>query len=213
MHPSVEAALPQIRELCQRLGVARLDLFGSASGPEPAENPGDVDVLVRFGPVRPGELFTTYFALKKGLEAILGRPVDVVSVDRAREPVRAQVGAGAARGTLCSVIHALTCGTHDAQPNSSSALSSTRTFHEYVASPLLRSGVERQFEIIGEALNQLSRVDKDLATCVPDLAELVGFRNLLIHGYALVDDAIVWEAVTTELPALRQRLNELLAEN
>ena len=87
MHPSVEAALPQIRELCQRLGVARLDLFGSASGPEPAENPGDVDVLVRvracYGP---GELFTTYFALKKGLEAILGRPVDVVSVDRLENP-------------------------------------------------------------------------------------------------------------------------------
>lgn len=52
-----------------------------------------------------------------------------------------------------------------------------------------------------------------LAACVPDLAELVGFRNLLIHGYALADDAIVWEAVTTELPVLRQRLNELLAEN
>ena len=53
VHPSVEAALPQIRELCQRLGVARLDLFGSASGTEPAEDPGDVDVLVRFGPVPP----------------------------------------------------------------------------------------------------------------------------------------------------------------
>ena len=61
-------------------------LTRSASGPEPAENPGDVDVLVRFGPVRPGELFTTYFALKKGLEAILGRPVDVVSVDRLENP-------------------------------------------------------------------------------------------------------------------------------
>jgi uncharacterized protein with HEPN domain len=87
-----------------------------------------------------------------------------------------------------------------------------KTFDEYVASELLRSAVERQFEIIGEALNQLSRVDKDLATCVPDLAKLVGFRNLLIHGYALVDDAIVWEAATTRLPALRERLDELLAE-
>ncbi|HEX5922914.1 MAG TPA: nucleotidyltransferase domain-containing protein [Baekduia sp.] len=86
MHPSVEAALPQIRELCRRLGVARLDLFGSASGTEPAEDPGDVDVLVRFGPLPPGELFTTYFALKKGLEAILRRPVDVVSIDRLENP-------------------------------------------------------------------------------------------------------------------------------
>jgi predicted nucleotidyltransferase len=66
--------------------VARLDLFGSASGPEPAENPGDVDVLVRFGPVPQGALFRTYFALKEGLEAILQRPVDVVSIDRIENP-------------------------------------------------------------------------------------------------------------------------------
>ena len=87
-----------------------------------------------------------------------------------------------------------------------------KDFARIRGSPLLRSAVERQFEIIGEALNQLSRVDPDLAACVPDLAELVGFRNLLIHGYAVVDHAIVWEAMTTELPTLRQRLDELLAE-
>lgn len=86
MHPSVEAALPQIRELCQRLGVARLDLFGSASGPEPAENPGDVDVLVEFDRQAGGPTLTTYFALKEGLEAILRRPVDVVSIDRIENP-------------------------------------------------------------------------------------------------------------------------------
>jgi predicted nucleotidyltransferase len=86
VHPSVEAALPEIRELCRRLGVARLDLFGSASGPEPAENPGDVDVLVEFASVPQAELFSTYFALKKGLEAILQRPVDVVSMNRLENP-------------------------------------------------------------------------------------------------------------------------------
>ena len=111
------------------------------------------------------------------------------------------------------MIHALTCGTHDAPPNSSSASSSTRTFASTWPARSSARRVERQFEIIGEALNQLSRVDPDLAACVPDLLELVGFRNLLIHGYALVDDAIVWEAVTTELPALRERLDELLAED
>ena len=46
----------------------------------------DVDVLVRFGPVPPGTLFTTYFALKEGLEAILRRPVDLVSIDRLQNP-------------------------------------------------------------------------------------------------------------------------------
>ncbi|WP_223839911.1 DUF86 domain-containing protein [Saccharopolyspora pogona] len=42
--------------------------------------------------------------------------------------------------------------------------------------------VERQFEIVGEALNQLSKVDADLAAKVPDLPRIVAFRNILIHA-------------------------------
>jgi uncharacterized protein with HEPN domain len=60
--------------------------------------------------------------------------------------------------------------------------------------------VERQFEIIGEALNRLLKEAPDLANRVPDLARIVGFRNVLIHGYAVIDDGRVWEIVTTLLP-------------
>ena len=92
MHPSVEAALPEIRELCRRLGVRRLDLFGSASGPEPAEDPGDFDVLVEFDRRAGGPTLSTYFQLVEGLEAILGKPVDVVTPDGLENPYfRAQV--------------------------------------------------------------------------------------------------------------------------
>lgn len=53
---------------------------------------------------------------------------------------------------------------------------------DYVADRMLHSAVERKFEIIGEALNQLSKIDPALASRVPDLAAVVSFRNLLIHG-------------------------------
>ncbi len=79
VHPSVEAVLPEIRELCRRLGVLRLDLFGSASGPAPGGRPNDVDVLVEFGQLPTGQRFDAYFALKEGLERILGAKVDVVT--------------------------------------------------------------------------------------------------------------------------------------
>ena len=92
MHPSVEAALPEIRELCRRLRVRRLGLFGSASGPEPAEDPGDFDVLVEFDRRAGGPTLSTFFELVEGLEAILGKPVDVVSVSGLDNPYfRAQV--------------------------------------------------------------------------------------------------------------------------
>lgn len=64
---------------------------------------------------------------------------------------------------------------------------------DYLDDPLLRSAVERQFQIVGEALNRLSRTDPNVAGEVPDLARIVAFRNILVHGYATVDDEIVWD--------------------
>ncbi|MFC9252731.1 HepT-like ribonuclease domain-containing protein [Amycolatopsis thailandensis] len=55
---------------------------------------------------------------------------------------------------------------------------------------------------MGEALNQLSKVDSVLAGQVPDLGRIVAFRNILIHGYATVDDALVWQVLTERLPGL-----------
>src|SRR5262245_12832525 len=53
---------------------------------------------------------------------------------------------------------------------------------DYAQNALVRAAVERQFEIIGEALNRLSKVSPALARQVPNLREIVGFRNMLIHG-------------------------------
>ena len=72
--------------------------------------------------------------------------------------------------------------------------------------------MERQLEIAGEALNQLSRIDSDLAAQIPGLASIVGFRNVLVHGYAAVDDARVWDVVEHNVPTLRTVLVQLLEE-
>lgn len=89
---------------------------------------------------------------------------------------------------------------------------SGRTFAEYQTDPLLRSAVERQFEIVGEALARLSRVHPDLATRVPDVRRIVDFRNVLAHGYATIDDAVVWQAANRNLPPLVAALAELIAQ-
>lgn len=88
-----------------------------------------------------------------------------------------------------------------------------KTFREYQDDVLLRSAVERQFEIVGEALSQLAKSHADMAAQVPELPRIVAFRNILIHGYANVDDALVWQVLTDKLPQLEAALQTLLAES
>jgi uncharacterized protein with HEPN domain len=83
-------------------------------------------------------------------------------------------------------------------------------FDGYAASPLIHSAVERKFEIIGEALNLLSKSEPALARQVPDLERIVAFRNLLIHGYSGVNHARVWAIANELLPGLRQAVSEIL---
>lgn len=84
-----------------------------------------------------------------------------------------------------------------------------RSFEDYCTDVLLRSAVERQLEILGEALNRLSRLDPESASRIPDLRRIVAVRNILVHGYATVDDALVWSVVGGRLDALEAALQEV----
>lgn len=95
--------------------------------------------------------------------------------------------------------------------DSISAFVRGRSLADYDVDELLRSAVERKFEIAGEALNQLSKIEGELAARVPGLRQIVGFRNILIHGYAHVDNVLVWQTIN-ELPELRAVLAALLDE-
>ena len=90
---------------------------------------------------------------------------------------------------------------------------SGRSFEDYVADDMLKSAVERQFGIIGEALSRLAKTDPLVAGQVTDSRRIIAVRNILVHGYATVDDRIVWGVVESSLPGLVGSVDGLLSSD
>ena len=78
--------LDDIGALCRRFGVARLDLFGSAARGDFDPARSDLDFLVAFTPEARSRAFDNYFGLREGLEALLGRKIDLVTDGQLRNP-------------------------------------------------------------------------------------------------------------------------------
>ena len=103
---------------------------------------------------------------------------------------------------------------HDMQRAARSLTEFTRgkSFAEYQDDDMLRAAVERQFEIIGEAMTQLARADAAVAARISGYRRIIAFRNVLIHGYADVDDRLVWDILEKGLPTLARETQSLLDE-
>jgi uncharacterized protein with HEPN domain len=84
------------------------------------------------------------------------------------------------------------------------------TFDDCKASRLVRSAVERQFEIIGEALRQAMELATSLRDTFPAVRQIIGFRNQLSHGYHMIESDVVWATIQADLPVLRAQVVTLL---
>ncbi len=87
-----------------------------------------------------------------------------------------------------------------------------KTFDDYEQDELLRSGVERKFEIIGEALNRIRKDDPTILDKIRQHRSIVSFRNILVHGYDSIDNRIVWGIVEDGLGNLLEDVEQLLEE-
>jgi len=81
----------------------------------------------------------------------------------------------------------------------------------YLADRVQRSAVEREFLIIGEAVNRLSILWPDIATALTGARLIVDFRNRLAHEYHNIDDEMVWAIAEVEVPVLAREIDGALA--
>jgi uncharacterized protein with HEPN domain len=82
----------------------------------------------------------------------------------------------------------------------------------YCNSRLIRSSVEREFTIIGEALSQLSRSDAGLFAQIELAPQIISFRNKLTHEYVNVNDQLVWGVIQGNLPVLLHQCSRMLSD-
>jgi uncharacterized protein with HEPN domain len=83
-------------------------------------------------------------------------------------------------------------------------------FDDYCNSRLIRAAVEREFITIGEALNNLSRIDTGMFVRINQAPRIISFHNKLTHEYDRVDDALVWGVIHKFLSPLRATCSALI---
>jgi uncharacterized protein with HEPN domain len=82
-----------------------------------------------------------------------------------------------------------------------------KTFEEFKEDRILQLAIEREFEIIGEALFRLEKVDQqNLEKKIPEYGKIIGFRNVIIHGYDIIDTAALWDFTQNRVPELLEKV-------
>ena len=89
-----------------------------------------------------------------------------------------------------------------------SYLGDKRDFNEYKSNKLLRRGIERELEIIGEATNRILKIDNKID--ISNSRRIVDLRNWVIHGYDKVDDVIIWGIISRDIPNLKRQVSRLI---
>ncbi len=85
-----------------------------------------------------------------------------------------------------------------------------RNFQDYKSDVILRRAIERNLEIIGEAMNRILKEDPDFQ--IENARRIVGLRNQIIHGYDSISDENIWGVVINHLPNLKTEVENLIKE-
>ena len=87
-------------------------------------------------------------------------------------------------------------------------LGDERNFFNYRSNLMLKRAVEREFEIIGEAINRILKEDENFM--ISNARRIINLRNHIIHAYDNVSDEMTWSIIVRELPNLKIEINNLL---
>jgi uncharacterized protein with HEPN domain len=91
-------------------------------------------------------------------------------------------------------------------------LEEPKDFFAYRQNLMLKRAVERDLEIIGEAMNRILTRDNEFLIKITNAKSIVGLRNQVIHAYDNISDESIWSVLTNHLPKLKEEINELIKD-
>ena len=190
--------MDDVAGICREDGVRHLYVFGSAVHGTFDPETNDLDFMVDLGEYEP-TIARRYVRFYEAPRNVLDPDIDLITT-------RPSGGRGSLEDAPRDALDAST-GTLSWSDGKS------LTDHlgdKYMGDKYMQSATERPFEIPGEALNLADRSDPTLRQILPEVGEIIGTRNAIAHAYFRIDDDLIWSAIFTEIPPVRDRLLELL---
>lgn len=89
-------------------------------------------------------------------------------------------------------------------------LTKDKTVEDYKNDRVFRSALERELQIIGEAILQLDRMSPETVEEISEHRSIIGFRHILVHGYDSLDPDTVWNVIETKIALLLKQTKALL---
>ncbi len=86
-----------------------------------------------------------------------------------------------------------------------------KDFFEFQNNTLVNRAVERELQIIGEAINKIIKIDQSIS--ITNARKIVDLRNFIIHSYDKVSEEIIWSIIIKDIPILEKEINAVLQDD
>lgn len=209
MQQLLEKRKEELIAICQALNIKRLYAFGSVVS-ESFRDDSDIDFLISFADnLTVDEYTNNYFTLHYKLRELFKREIDIVTERTLSNPYFIESINESKQLIYEAWSEKYLFDIKTSIESIFDFLGEKRDFYEYQNNKLLRRGIEREIEIIGEAMNRIMKIAPEIQ--IENARQIVDTRNWVIHGYDKVDDVVIWGIISIHLPKLKKEIEEYLA--
>jgi uncharacterized protein with HEPN domain/predicted nucleotidyltransferase len=205
----IDRHIEDLKTLCSIYNVEKMYLFGSALTSN-FNSKSDIDLLVRFKKIELSDYFDNYMNLKEKLKTLLGREVDLLEEQALKNPILIKSINLSNWFMDEKILKWLFDIKLSLDEIDSFFEHENKIFKNYKENLMLKRAVERNLEIIGEAVNRILKRDPSFSEKITHAKAIISLRNQVIHSYDSISDENIWSILINHLPKLKSEIKILI---